>query len=127
MAHSPIDSIAISRSRFNDDDKRQQFLFTACGQVDGTPIATYLIKSREEIPRYDLARTNPVLHLGEPPKVIEDAQDKYQDWVRDISTGSRDGTPHYIVDATPLGAIELALTFKEDERLRTILNEIRGG
>jgi|GEM_PF-3826080 len=125
MSEIDIESQTISQFQVVADDKRPQTEFVIGDPVK--PTATIVVKAREELPRYEALGTNPVTHLGESPRLIPEAEQTYQEWVGYVSSGERRGSPYYVVDATPLGAIELALRFKEDERLQKIAEEIRNG
>lgn len=112
------------------DGRRRTVIFAY--DAEGRPVASFLFKGRNEIPEYSLLRTGAAQHLGQIPCTprrpdgTEDPGPKvaYLEWLPfDGGTGS----PHYVVDVTPVGVAELAARLSGDAQWQSLANEMRAG
>lgn len=88
---------------------------------------TILVKSREDLPVYEQATSGDTIHLGSPPRIIPEAESQYHAWLETISQNTGSPGCHYIVDATPLGAIRLSLIFQPNPALEAIAEQMEAG
>ena len=122
---STVDPPSIfAEAELRDDGGRRRSVFFAYADDDPTrPVASIVFKDRRDIPEYSMLRgPEPVAHLGQAPPVGSERD--YDAW---RPSGEGTGMPHYIVDVTPIGVVELAYRLSGDPQWGRLAAEMREG